>query len=815
MLNLAEYRRRPALLSDWLPWAGLVAPGIVLNKDGSFQRTARFRGPDLDSATQSELVATTARLNNALRRFGSGWALFVEAERREAAGYPRSEFSDAVSWLVDEERRAAFEAADSHFESAYHLTLVWLPPEEKTARATGLLYENRPQAGVDWREHLATFRAETERVFGLLDGVMPEIAWLDDAATLTYLHSTISSKRFDVGVPDVPFHLDALLADESLAGGLAPRLGDRHLRVLTVRGFPTTTWPGVLDELNRLGFAYRWCTRWLALDKAQAERELVRLRRQWFAKRKGVVALLRETVFQHESPLVDTDAANKAADADAALQELGSDAVAYGHVTATVVVTDLDAAAADEKLRIVERTIQGRGFVTIPETLNAVDAWLSSVPGHAYANVRQPIVSTLNLAHLLPVSAVWAGPDRNAHLDGPPLVVTRTDGSTPFRLVTHIGDVGHTLVVGPTGMGKSVLLATLALQFRRYPGSRIVAFDMGRSLRATVLGLGGEHYDLGADGVIAFQPLAGIDDAGYRSWAAEWIEGCLAHEGVDVGPAERDQVWTALASLASAPVEQRTITGLSALLQSNGLRQALQPYVLGGPHGRLLDADCDRLGSASVQCFEMEELMASKAAVLAVLRYLFARFEERFDGSPTLLVLDEAWLFLDDPTFAARIRQWLKTLRKKNVSVVFSTQSLADVQGSAIAPAIVESCASRIFLPNPQALEPQVRAIYAGFGLNTRQIEIVAQAQPKRDYYYQSRLGNRVFDLALGPVALAFAGASTPEHQRAIDAVLARVAENDDTDFAHLWLRHCGLDWAADLMTTFPSPTPSPTEPLP
>src|SRR5690606_21085688 len=130
MLNLAEYRRRPALLSDWLPWAGLVAPGVVLNKDGSFQRTARFRGPDLDSATPPELMATTARLNNALRRFGSGWALFVEAERREAAGYPRSTFPDALSWLVDEERRAAFEAADSHFESAYHLTVLWLPPEE-------------------------------------------------------------------------------------------------------------------------------------------------------------------------------------------------------------------------------------------------------------------------------------------------------------------------------------------------------------------------------------------------------------------------------------------------------------------------------------------------------------------------------------------------------------------------------------------------------------------------------------------------------------------------------------------------------------
>ena len=806
MLNLTEYRQRPALLADWLPWAGLVAPGVELNKDGSFQRTARFRGPDLDSATRGELVATSARLNNVLRRLGSGWALFVEAERCEAADYPESSFPEPLSWLVDEERRAGFEDAGSHFESHYHLTLLYLPPEESRARAGRLLYENRKTEGVDWRERLEAFVAESERFLGLLEGVMPEIGWLDDAQTLTYLHGCISTARHPVTVPEVPMHLDALLADRPLVGGLAPMLGDAHLRVLTIRGFPTSTWPGILDDLNRLGFAYRWSTRFLCLDKAEAEKELGRLRRQWFAKRKNIVALLRETIFNQESPLVDTDASNKASDTDAALQELGSDQVAFGYVTATVTVMDRDAAAADEKLRQAERAIQGRGFVTIPETLNAVEAWLSSIPGNVYANVRQPIISTLNLAHLMPLSAVWAGQERNAHLDGPPLIVTRTDGATPFRLVTHIGDVGNTLLVGPIGMGKSVLLATLALQFRRYPGSRILAFDMGRSIRATVLGLGGDHYDLGTDpedgGAIAFQPLARIDREGYRAWAAEWIEGRLLQEGVAVGPPEKDAVWSALNSLASAPVEQRTMTGLSVLLQSNVLRQALAPYVLGGAHGKLLDADRDRLGAADVQCFEMEELMHSKAAVLAVLGYLFARFDERFDGAPTLLILDEAWLFLDDPVFAARIRQWLKTLRKKNVSVIFATQSLADIKDSTIAPAIIESCASRIFLPNPQATEPQIRTIYEGFGLNSRQIEIIATAQPKRDYYYQSRLGNRLFDLDLGPVTLAFAGASTPQDQRAIDSALR---DAGTPGFAGAWMRHRGLDWAADLLPSAPS----------
>ncbi len=797
MMNLAPYRKRPAPLADWLPWAALVADGVVLNKDGAFQRTLRFRGPDLDSATESELVAVTARLNNALKRFGSGWALFVEADRREAGDYPVSSFPEKLSWLIDEERRAAFEEAGSHFESVYHATVLWLPPEDTQARAGRMLYENAARQGVDWRERLAGFLAETQRFAGLLEGVMPEVRWLDSAETLTYLHGTISTRRHPVRVPEVPCYLDAMLADSALVGGVSPMLSDAHLRVLSVRGFPTRTWPGMLDDLNRLGFAYRWMSRFICLDKSEAEKELKRLRRHWFAKRKSVLALLRETLSQQESPLVDSDADNKALDADSALQELGSDDVAYGLLTATVVVMDSDAAVADEKLRLAARAIEARGFVVVPETLNAVEAWLSSLPGHVYANVRQWPVSTLNLAHLMPASAVWAGQERNTHLDSPPLIVTRTDGATPFRLVTHIGDVGHTLVVGPTGAGKSVLLAMLVLQFRRYTGSRVFVFEMGRSLRAAILGLGGEYHDLGPEGEAAFQPLARVDDSAYRSQAAEWVEGRLAMEGVSVGPEEKAAVWSALGSLASAPVAQRTMTGVSALLQSNQLRQALAPYVLGGAHGRLLDADHDRLGTADVQGFEMEELMPSKAAANAVIRYLFARLEERFDGAPTLLVLDEAWLFLDDPVFAARLREWLKTLRKKNVSVIFATQSLADVRDSAIAPAIIESCANRVFLTNPQALEPQIRTIYEGFGLNARQIQLVAHATPKRDYYYQSRLGNRLFDLDLGPVALAFAGAGTPAEQRAIDAVLA---QHGREEFAAGWLRHRGLDWAAELI---------------
>ena len=413
MMSLAEYRTRASCLADFLPWAALVAPGVVLNKDGSFLRAARFRGPDLDSSTESELTLATSRINNALKRLGSGWALFVEADRHEAAGYPESSFPEPLSWLVDAERRGAFEEAGSHFESRYTLSLLYLPPAEAKARASRLMYESPEHVSVDWREQLAAYITETDRFLGLLEAVMPEIRWLGDGPMLTYLHSTVSTRPHPVAVPEVPFALDALLTDVPFTGGLAPVLGEMHLRVVTVRGLPASTWPGMLDELNRLGFGYRWMTRFLFLDKAAALRELTRIRRQWFAKRKGIVTLLRETIFQQESPLVDSDAANKAVDADAALQELGSDAVGFGYVTASIVVGDRDPAAVEEKRKAIERVIQGRGFIALSETLNGVEAWLGSIPGHAYANVRQGLVSTANLAHLIPLSAVWAGPERN------------------------------------------------------------------------------------------------------------------------------------------------------------------------------------------------------------------------------------------------------------------------------------------------------------------------------------------------------------------------------------------------------------------
>jgi type IV secretion system protein VirB4 len=753
-------------------------------------------------------MGQASRLNNALRRFGSGWCLHVEARRRPSPGYPDSDFVHGLAWVIDEERRAVFEAAGARFESDYFLTLAFLPPPERQGKLEALLFEGGAADGAiqDYRGHLKRFLEETDQLKALFETLMPTVRWLTDAETLGYLHDCVSDRRISrVALPPQPFHLDALITDAPFIGGLAPRLGGKHLKIISVRSFVAATEPGLLDALNRLPVCYRWVTRFLPMDREDARREIEKIRKRWFSKRKGLLTLLREALFREEAALQDNDAANQAGDADAALQELGADAVAAGYATLVIVVAEESDAEAEAAVRMIRQTTDGLGFVTEVETVNAVEAWLGSLPGSAYADVRRPVLMTPSLAHLLPTSAVWAGAERNAHLNGPALMLAATDGATPFRLNLHVGDVGHTLIVGPTGAGKSVLLSTLAAQWLRYPGAQVYFFDKGRSSRATILGLGGDFFDLGSEdgqsrSILGFQPLADINDDQERAFAQDWLLGLITAGNVPITPELKAELSRALDLLAQREPSDRTLSLFTALVQESRLRAALEPYTHAGVYGRLLDADATTLGYGAIQAFEMDDLLKRPLAAAAVLPVIFHLLERRFDGRPTLLILDEAWLFLKDALFAAQIQDWLKTLRKRNVSVIFASQELADVERSPIASTILEACATRIFLPNDRAREPRTRAFYEASGLNDRQIELIAQATAKRDYYVVSRDGARLIELGLGPGTLAFVGASSPEVQKLIDRVLAN---DKEVGFARAFLEAQGLPVIAEAIGRF------------
>jgi len=806
MFNLAEYRKPTTRLPDYLPWGALVAPGVVLQKDALLQKTLSFRGPDLASSSSSELGSAVARMNNALKRLGSGWAVFIEAQRHDCASYPVSQWQHPAAWLLDMERRGQFTQAGAHYESAYYLTFVYALPGQQGRKMLKVFYDDPVVRDTtrDNEKDLEYFTKTVREIMDIMQGVFVEVRELDDDETLTYLHSTISSNRHPVRTPEVPMYLDALLPDQAFTNGDIPMLGDNFIPTVTVTGFPSSTLPGLLDELNHLQIEYRWVCRYIFLDKQDARREMERYRKQWWSKRKNIMTLLKEEATKEASALVDSDAANKAADADAALQELGEDLVSYGYLTCTVTVSHPDLDEAMHRIRLVKKVIQSRGFIAMDETLNSKEAWLGSLPGHVYANIRRPLISTLNLAHLMPLSAIWAGEHENSHLreltgHGVPHMMCSTTGSTPFRLNLNIGDVGHTLVVGPTGAGKSTLLCMLELQWLRYPDAQVVIFDKDRSARAATMAVAGEYHEPGnEDAALAFQPLARIDQDAERIWASGFILLLLSEQGIKETPELKKEIDNALSSLAVQTADHRTLTVFCDLVQSRVVRDALRPYTLHGNYGQLFDADEEAELGSSWQMIEMNALMSMRPeALIPGLYYLFHRAEHRFDGRPTLLVLDEAWLFLKHQVFMAQLQNWLKTLRKKNVYVVFATQEVADAAESPVMATILSACHTKIYLPDEEAETPGMAAAYKKFGLSGTEIALLARAQKKRDYFYRSSKGRRMFNLDMGSIALTFAAMSSPDDQQAMDRIAEKYAPEE---YAAALLRHKGLEWAVELL---------------
>ncbi len=815
MLALKEFRTAAYGLPDLLSWAALVDNGIVLTKNGGFMAAWDYRGPDLDSATPEELRAMAARINAALK-LGDGWVIHCDAVRGPAPGYARQgAFPDRTTRLIDDMRRASHEGVYVGYASRYVLSVTWFPMPDAASKTADLFVDGRVKATAS--RNLERFKEQIREIEGRLSSLLhirrltDEVNERTGAVTsplLAHLEQCVSMVPTSrpMVMAEVPMYLDAILGAHDFATGFVPRVGKRSLACIGLTGLPSHSFPGILDFLSRLPVSYRWSNRFIYLDPGQAEKVLNKYRGKWAQKRKSMMNLMRENA-GGQATHVNADADRMAGDAVQAMAEASSGMVLYGYYTSVLVLAHEDAALLDETVREVAKLIENHGFGARIEDVNAVEAYLGTLPGNTAANVRRPLIHTLNLAHLLPFTAVWAGPEKNPcpfyPPGSPPLLYAKTDGSTPFRLSLHANDLGHSVILGPTGSGKSTLLSTLVAQQFRYPSAQVFAFDKGYSMLPLCWAAGGQHYDIaGEHGELAFCPLGRIHEPSEQVWAAEWLEQLCELQGVTILPHHRQEIFRAVVQLGASTdqMSQRTMTNLLVLLQDQTLREALQAYTLRGMAGTLLDAETDALAEDPFQVFEMEHLMnKGDKLVLPVLTYLFHRIEQRFKGQPTLLVLDEAWIMLSHPAFKAKIREWLKVLRKANVAVVFATQSLTDLIRSGIADVIFESCPTKIMLPNPEAQTENIRPLYEGIGLNRRQIEILAMATPKRQYYAMHPDGRRLFELGLSGPELAFVGASGKE-----DILRIRELKDQLGDaWPAQWLRERGQGRAAELWESY------------
>lgn len=815
MQKLKKYRSKEMGVADLLNYASVVEDGIIACKNGSLMAAWVYSGEDSANSTDEQREYVSDMLNSALSAMGDGWMIHVDAVRHPTASYPErasSHFPDAISKAIDEERRQLFESMGTMYEGYFVLTVTWFPPLLAEAKFTDLMFEDesRPASRKQrFQTILESFRKNIQTLESRLSSVLKmtrlgaETYETQDGSLevydtfLQYLQFCITGIRQPIHLPSCPVHLDALLGGQELWGGTIPKIGKNFIQIVAIEGFPQASIPGMLSILTDMDVEYRWSSRFIFLDPHTAKAHIDKYRRQWRQKQRGLI----DAVFQTNGPL-NADAVAMTQDAEEAHAEVESGEVGAGYYTSVLVLMSEDREEVEASALKLQKQIFNLGFAARIESVNTMDAFFGSLPGHGHENVRRPLISTRTLGDLLPSSSIWTGSETAPcplyPVDSPALCYCVTTGNSPFRLNLHVRDLGHTLIFGPTGAGKSTALALLATQMRRYEGANIFVFDKGLSMYATTKACGGQHFAVADDSSkLQFCPLQYLDTSEDRAWALDWIDNILALNGVTTTPRERNEISDALMNMSRTG--GKNFQSFNRYVQSKSIREALHPYTIQGPMGALLDADADGLSLASFTTFEMESLLnLGDKWALPVLWYLFRRIEKALHGQPAFILLDEAWIMLGHPVWREKVREWAKVLRKLNCVLILSTQNISDAANSPIFDVIIESTPTKLFLPNPQARNESIAEVYSKIGLNRHQIEIIASARAKSEYYLVSELGCRLFSFALGPLALAFVGASDRESVLNIQKLEREVGDK----WPLVWMESKGIPFRNYMMDT-------------
>lgn len=806
-VELKKHRSKAAGFSDLLNYAAVVDDGVIVGKNGSFMAAWLYQGEDNASSTDEQREMVSFRINQALSGLGNGWMVHVDAVRRPAPNYAEktlSHFPDPVSAAIDEERRRLFESLGTMYEGYFVLTVTYFPPLLAQRKFIEMMFDDdavAPDHKARTLGMIEHFKRECLSIESRMSSAVKlsrlrgqKVVNEDGSSSthddfLRWLQFCTTGLNHPVQLPNNPMYLDSLIGGQEMYGGVVPKIGRNFVQAVAIEGFPLESSPGILTALAEQPCEYRWSSRFIFMDTHEAVAHLDKFRKKWKQKIRGFF----DQVFNTNSGNIDQDAMSMVADAESAIAETNSGLIAQGYYTSVVILMDENREKLETAARSLEKAINRIGFTARIETINTLDAFLGSLPGHGVENVRRPLINTMNLADLLPTSTIWTGtnfaPCPMYPPLAPPLMQCVTHGATPFRFNLHIRDLGHSLMFGPTRAGKSTHLGIIALQFLRYEGMSVYAFDKGMSMYPTTKAVGGNHFAVAADdSKLAFCPLQFLGTKGDRAWAMEWIDTILALNGVMTTPAQRNAIGNAIMSMHDSGA--RTLSEFSLTVQDESIREGIKQYTVDGMMGHLLDAEQDGLSLSKFTTFEIEELMnLGEKYALPVLLYLFRRIERSLVGQPAIIILDEAWIMLGHPVFRDKIREWLKAFAKKNCLVLLATQSLTDAANSGILDVIVESTATKIFLPNVYARDEDTSALYRRMGLNARQIEIIATAIPKRQYYCVSESGRRLYDLALGPLALSFVGATDKESIGAIQRLESKYGD----DWTHEWLASRGL----------------------
>lgn len=839
--SFTPLRTKAPPLSSLVPWRNLADPilGLMTTKNEGWLCCFVLDNPDMGSLSLDAQDVLSERLADLWKLLPPGGAGWHHLRRREAPVLPLTPDASPLPALLEEEHLAALNAPGATWENTLYLSFACRPPrEESGGKWSRALFQD--QASGRGAYGVEDFARDSTQLLEALRTLYPEADRLTGDALTAYLHSCVSVHDHPLAAGE-GLNLHVTTADSGFWPGTVPIIGDfatkQYVRSFVLnRGFPDGTAPAIFKGLNAVQAPFDVVTRLIPKLRLEAKKVTDKSQTNWLSMGRSWGAYRYEMrTGRRPDEVKNTFVIQQGDDADATRTDILLGKTQIGRLTMTFMVRGDtitlqpmadELAVGNRRLDALARVVRGAGCSVLDDPINQTENFVGTWPGEVYANIDSLEMTSDNFATLALAHTPWRGLTWNTHLNSRPLIYARTEGCMRVGVDTFVDDQGDFIMVGPKGAGKSTALGALNGAWLVVPQRRLYAFDVGGSNRCCILCAGGAYHDLGRLGL---QIMADLDRDGAAPWIFDWLKRRVYASGVPKHPDVDLFLWETLAGpegLQTKHEMPRTLTSYIELgqlssteigkrVRGKGQERAIQlallcplilgalrPFARGGAYGHLTDAPVDGLHLGPVHGFELERLLSMKDAYSAVLEIIFFRLKGFRDGTPTRYIFDEAWHYLNTPVWIEILAEDMTFWRREQTSGGFATQSISQLEGSALTTFLLESAKSRFFLPNSQALDDRVREFYLGLGLGVEEIERnILLARPRGQMYWtltNDRLGRprrRLIDLSLGPIGQAVCGSNTPQDHALMDQILA---EHGTVRFAQHWLRAKGLPDAAD-----------------
>ncbi len=712
--------KREKSVGDHLPYVAQVDDHTIVTKDGFALQVIRLEGLPFETIDAAQLDARKAARDTMLQAVSSAkFALVHHVVRRVVAPTLEGHFGDPFSAALDEAWQTRLSERKLYVNDLY-LTLIVRPLAGRAKAADRLLrlFTGDRRVKTDSGAEIKDLNRAREALLAALEPYGPTLLGSYDFANglasepleflATLLNGTTSPMLLPQGeLADAIGRRRLSFGADAIEFGPVDGAGSEVAAILSVKDYPAETDAGMLDDLYRLPFEMIVTQSFAVVDRGPAlERMDLALRRMRSAG-DAAVSLRSELTL--------------------AKDEVSAGRALFGEHHLTVLLKANTIAELDAIVGETQATLSDAGFVAVREELGLEAAFWAQFPGNFAYIARRALVSSANFAgfasaHNFPVGTA------SGNYWGDAVTLFETTSAGPYFFNFHRGDLGNFTIIGPSGSGKTVVLGFLLAQARRY-SPRIVFFDKDRGAEIFLRAIGGVYDTLRPGNATRLNPLALPDTPANRRFLSEWVAKLATGDRDPPTIEEAGWIAEAIDSSYSGPAEHRRLRFLAQLFRGrdrasgNDLAARLAPWHSEGEHAWLFDNAVDGLElDAETIGFDMTAILDQPALRSPTMLYLFHRVEERLDGKPTIIVVDEGWKALDDEVFVARIRDWEKTIRKRGGIVGFATQSASDALESKIASAIVEQAGTQIFMANAAA---QASDYIDGFGLTAHEFELI------------------------------------------------------------------------------------------